>query len=55
MCLYEIDAPENIFDVGLGAERRPFESRWTAQQLTPAGRHFAQVLLDLPAPADSTA
>ncbi len=51
MCLYEIDAPENIFDVGLGTEVLPFDSRWSAHQLTPAGRHFAQMLQDLPAPA----
>ena len=49
--LYEIDAPENIFDVGLGTEVLPFDSRWSAHQLMPAGRHFAQMLQDLPAPA----
>jgi hypothetical protein len=40
MNLYEVDAPENLFDPGLGEERLPFSARQAF-----AGRHFARLLL----------
>ena len=40
MTLYEIDAPENLFDPSLGEDRLPLEA---GQEL--AGRHFARLLL----------
>ena len=40
MCLYELDAPENLFDPSLGRDRIPLEA---GQAL--AGRHFARLLL----------
>jgi hypothetical protein len=40
MNLYEIDAPENLFDPSLGEDRVPFEAPHGF-----AGRHFARLLL----------
>jgi hypothetical protein len=40
MNLYEIDAPENLFDPSLGEDRVPFEAPHEF-----AGRHFARILL----------
>ena len=40
MNLYEVDAPENIFDPSLGEDRLPLEA---GQEF--AGRHFARLLL----------
>jgi hypothetical protein len=40
MTLYEIDAPENLFDPGLGEERVPLDAGQAF-----AGRHFARLLL----------
>jgi hypothetical protein len=40
MSLYEIDAPENMFDPSLGKDRLPLE---VGQEF--AGRHFARLLL----------
>jgi hypothetical protein len=40
MQLYEIDAPENLFDPSLGADRLPLDA---GQEF--AGRHFARLLL----------
>ena len=40
MQLYELDAPENLFDPSLGADRLPLSA---GQEF--AGRHFAQLLL----------
>ena len=40
MQLYEVDAPENLFDPSLGEERLPLKA---GQEL--AGRHFARLLL----------
>jgi hypothetical protein len=40
MRLYEIDAPENLFDPSLGEDRLPLDA---GQQF--AGRHFARLLL----------
>jgi hypothetical protein len=41
MSLYEIDAPENLFDPSRGEDRLPLEA---GQEL--AGRHFARLLLE---------
>ena len=51
MSLYEINAPENIFDTDLGLELFRFESRWSATHLLPEARHFAHVILDVPGDA----
>ena len=40
MNLFEIDAPENLFDPSLGEERVPFQTSHAF-----AGRHFAHILL----------
>jgi hypothetical protein len=40
MNLYEVDAPENLFDPSLGEDRRPLKA---GQEF--AGRHFARLLL----------
>ena len=40
MILYELDAPENLFDPSLGRDRVPLEAGQTF-----AGRHFARILL----------
>ena len=40
MNLYEIDAPENLFDPSLGEDRIPFKASHEG-----AGRHFARLLL----------
>ena len=40
MLLYELDAPENLFDPSLGKDRLPLEA---GQEF--AGRHFARLLL----------
>ena len=40
MHLYEVDAPENVFDPSLGEDRLPLKA---GQEF--AGRHFAQLLL----------
>ena len=40
MNLFEIDAPENLFDPSLGGERVPFKTTHAF-----AGRHFARILL----------
>ncbi len=40
MNLYELDAPENLFDPSLGEDRLPLEAGQTF-----AGRHFARLLL----------
>jgi hypothetical protein len=40
MSVYEVDAPENLFDPSLGEDRLPFTAAHAF-----AGRHFAQLLL----------
>lgn len=40
MLMYEVDAPENLFDPSLGEERTPMQA---GQEF--AGRHFARLLL----------
>jgi hypothetical protein len=40
MNLYEIDAPENLFDPSLGEDRLPLNAGQAF-----AGRHFARLLL----------
>jgi hypothetical protein len=40
MQLYEIDAPENLFDPSLGQDRLPLNAGQAF-----AGRHFARLLL----------
>ena len=51
MAVYEIDAPENIFDGGLESVMLPWESKWSEQQAAPIARHFSKVLLDVSAPS----
>jgi len=53
MAVYEVDAPENIFDPSLGAERLPWESDRWGQQTKSVQRHFASMLLTALAPAKS--
>jgi len=45
MTVYEVDAPENVFDPSLGAERLPWRSaKWDVQAASLA-RHFSRLLL----------
>ncbi len=48
MALYEVDAPECVFDLHSNQERVPLLGKFDQKQLMPVGRHFAKVLLDLP-------
>jgi hypothetical protein len=48
MALYEVDAPECVFDLNTKTERVPLTGGFSQEQLIPVGRHFATVLLDLP-------
>lgn len=53
MAVYEVDAPENIFDPSLGAERMPWESKAWGQQTVSVQRHFAALILAVTAAAKS--